>query len=345
MLNRSAIVAEAHVGLRLDLFLARYFSAAEEMAGWSRSAMQKMVAEGQITLNGRKSKASARLKLNDVIAIHWLPPREISLAPEALALDILYEDEDIIVVNKAPGMIVHPAAGRRSGTLVNALLYHCPNLAGIGGERRPGIVHRLDKDTSGVMVVAKHGQAFHHLAMQFKERRVRKEYLAVVWGLVDKKRGIIDRPIGRHRSDRKRMSSLHYLPRVRESATEWQIEDSFRVGSSGGRFAWVTLLRLRPRSGRTHQIRVHLSDQGYPVIGDRIYGRKQASPEKNHQAPAELNHFSRQALHAERLGFAHPRTGREMEFQAPLPPDMRRLLDSLNELRSISEMKKTGKGG
>jgi len=331
--------------MRLDLFLSRPFPGPLERAGLSRSGIQRVIAEGQITLNGRKTKASARLKPNDAVEIRLLPPRETALVPESVPLDILFEDEDCLVVNKPAGMVVHPAAGRQSGTLVNALLHYCPNLQGIGGERRPGIVHRLDKDTSGVMVVAKHDRAFHQLAQQFKERRVRKEYLAFVWGLVDQQKGSIDRPIGRHRSDRKRMSSLRSRPRLREALTEWQVENAFRVEPAGERSFLVTLLRLKPHSGRTHQIRVHLADQGYPVVGDRIYGRKRYGPGGNREPLPGVTDFPRQALHAERLGFSHPRTGAPVAFYAPLPLDMQRLLDSLREWHSISERRKMGKGG
>ncbi len=345
MSMRLAIVDRKHVGMRLDLFLTRHFSSARQRERWSRSGVQRLIAEGQVTLNGRKTKPSVRLKPNDLVEIQRLPPRESALAPEPHPLDILYEDEDCIVVNKAAGMVVHPAAGRRSGTLVNALLHHCPRLQGIGGERRPGIVHRLDKDTSGVMVVAKHEQAFYHIALQFKERRVRKEYLALVWGLVDRPQGVIGRPIGRHRSDRKRMSSLYPLPRSRKAVTEWQVEDSFKVGTAQDRYSWVTLLRLKPYSGRTHQIRVHLADEGYPVLGDRIYGRKRRGLGRNVAGLPGLTDFPRQALHAERLGFVHPRTGVALDFYAPLPLDMQRLLDILRERQSTSEWRKVGKGG
>lgn len=343
MLNRWAVDKE-HAGMRLDLFLAGRFHGASRTEGWSRSAVQRMIAEGQITLNGQRPKPSTRLKADDWVGVEWVAPRESALAPEALALDILYEDEDCVVINKAAGMVVHPAAGRRSGTLVNALLSHCPNLRGIGGERRPGIVHRLDRDTSGVMVVAKHEQAFRHLARQFKERRVVKEYLALVWGLVRPEKGVIDRPIGRHRSDRKRMSSLYALPRSREAVTEWQVEDSFQVAAAG-RDGWVTLLRLRPRSGRTHQIRVHLADQGYPVVGDRLYGRRPAVGGSGWAGPPALVDFPRQALHAARLNIIHPRTDAVVDFTAPLPPDMQGLLEALREWQAAGQRKKARQGG
>ncbi len=343
---RLAISDRNHVGMRLDLFLARGLrNGASRTGEWSRSGIQRMIAEGQVTVNGEKAKPSARLRLHDRIEVRWRPPRETSLAPEALPLDILYEDDDCIVLNKAAGMVVHPAAGRRTGTLVNALLSRFPNLQGIGGERRPGIVHRLDKDTSGVMVVAKHEQAFHHIALQFKQRRVFKEYLALVWGLVRPEKGAIHRPIGRHRSDRKRMSSRYFLPRRREALTEWQVEESFLLDAGGGGDRWVTLLRLRPHSGRTHQIRVHLADEGFPVIGDRLYGRATAVRSLKPPMPSELADFHRQALHAARLGFAHPHTNTTIQFSAPMPADMQGLLQVLRKWRSTVERKKIGEGG
>jgi len=295
-----------------------------------------MIVAGQVRLNGRRTKPGVRLKARDLVEIQWLPPREASLVPEPLSLDILYEDEDLIVVNKAPGMVVHPAGGVARGTLVNALLHHCPDLQGIGGERRPGIVHRLDKDTSGVMVVAKSAQAFHRIALQFRERQVRKEYLALVWGKMQGEKGEVDRPIGRHRSDRKRMSSLYSVSRWRAAVTEWRQEALFKVGSHGEHFSWITLLRLRPRTGRTHQIRVHLADQGHPVVGDRVYGPKRQALVKSHVERSRLIDFPRQALHAERLGFLHPRTGATLEFRAPLARDMSELLDHLRRWNDAS---------
>ncbi len=330
--------------MRLDLFLTHHFLGPSQMEGMSRAGIQKMIVGGQVTLNGQRTKPGTRLKSSDLVEIQWLPPRDTALVPEALPLDILYEDEDCIVVNKAPGMVVHPAAGKQSGTLVNALLYHCTDLQGIGGERRPGIVHRLDKETSGVMVIAKHGQAFHQIALQFKERRVSKEYLALVWGRVKSEKGMIVRPIGRHRRDRKKMSSIHSLSRLREAVTEWQVEDYFKIGPLGNRFSWVTLLRLKPRTGRTHQIRVHLADQGYPVVGDKVYGRRRQDLAKDHVGVQGLTEFPRQALHAERLRISHPRTGMSLEFNAPLPPDMQRLLDCLREWHAGGEVRKEEKG-
>jgi 23S rRNA pseudouridine1911/1915/1917 synthase len=302
-----------------------------EGEGFSRSGIQKLIAEGQITLNGKPAKASARLKTNDLVAIRTLPPKKSTLVAEPIALKVIYEDDDCIVINKAPGIVVHPAAGRTTGTLVNAILYHCPDLQGIGGESRPGIVHRLDKDTSGVMIIAKRMPAFQQLARQFKERRVRKEYLAVVVGKPRDEHGIIDRPIGRHRSDRKRMSSLHALARKREAVTEWQVEKSFRRINEAGEFSWLSLLRLKPLTGRTHQIRVHLADLGYPLVGDRLYGRRRPRVAVKNARLSSVDLFPRQALHAERLSLFHPRTGALMEFHAPLAEDLACLLRTLEE--------------
>jgi 23S rRNA pseudouridine1911/1915/1917 synthase len=328
---RKKVVDPHSAGMRLDLFLARCSPPAMEGEGVSRSAIQKLIADGQITLNGNPAKASARLKANDLVALKALPPKKPTLAAEPIELDVLYEDDDCIVINKPPGIAVHPAAGRTAGTLVNAILYHCPDLREIGGECRPGIVHRLDKDTSGVMIVAKSMSALQQLARQFKERRVKKEYLALVLGKLKDERGIIDQPIGRHRSDRKRMSSLHALARKREAVTEWSVEKCFRHENEAQAFDWVSLLRLTPRTGRTHQIRVHLAELGHPVIGDKVYGRKRPHPRLKSAHVSSLDSFSRQALHAERLSLFHPRTGAPMEFYAPLAKDIERLLKTLED--------------
>lgn len=319
-------VDESAAGMRLDLFLARQFMAGTTpRLGLSRAAIQKLIAEGQITLNNAVTKASARVKSDDLIDICFLPPRETGLRAEALPLDILYEDSDCIVVNKAPGIVVHPAAGRSSGTLVNALLHHCADLDGVGGERRPGIVHRLDKDTSGVMVVAKNMRAFHQLVDQFKNRTVEKEYIALVWGGMRADRGTIDRAIGRHRSDRKRMSSIHMGGRAREAITEWWVEERFSFDRKSTPVRAVTLLRLRPRTGRTHQLRVHLADMGNPLIGDKIYGRKR----NGNAVGSRIDSFPRQALHAEKLTLVIGKNLRRMQFVAPLPNDLEKLLQCL----------------
>lgn len=324
---QKTVVDPRSAGIRLDLFLTRCLANVKNAEGFSRSGIQKLIAEGQITLNGKLARASARLKTNDLVAIKTLPLKKPTLMAEPIALNVIYEDDDCVVINKAPGIVVHPAAGINTGTLVNAILFHCPDLQGIGGESRPGIVHRLDKDTSGVMIIAKSATAFHQLARQFKERRVKKEYVALVFGKPKDRHGIIDRPIGRHRSDRKRMSSIHAMAKKREAITEWAVERSFRRKPATLSSSWVSLLRLMPKTGRTHQIRVHLADMGYPVVGDKVYGRKRSNPTaKNIDS---FDSFSRQALHAERLSLLHPRSGTPMEFFAPLAEDIQKLLQTL----------------
>jgi len=327
--NRQLLVDAQSAGSRLDLFLVACLRSPTNAAGFSRAQIQRLIDEGQITLNSAKTKSSVRLRVNDRVDIALLPPRDGEVRSEALPLAVLYQDSDCIVINKAPGMTVHPAAGHWTGTLVNALLYHCPNIEGIGGVRRPGIVHRLDKDTSGVMVIAKNELAYQSLVQQFKERRVEKEYLALAWGRVPKARGVIDRRIGRHRSDRKKMSSVHFLNRAREAVTEWTVEQRFAIGSGVTASGFATLLRLRPHTGRTHQIRVHLADFGFPIVGDRIYGRKRRMGATESLKGALIESFPRQALHAEKLVFRLPRDGRCMEFVAPLAEDLSDLLRAL----------------
>jgi 23S rRNA pseudouridine1911/1915/1917 synthase len=320
------VVQSRDVGSRLDLFLTRSRVSNDEAMPPSRSMVQKMIADGKIKLNGRPAKPSSRLRYRDRVEVEWSPSRETPLEPEEIPLEILYEDAECIVINKPPGMVVHPAAGNPRGTLVQALLHHCPDLQRAGGSGRPGIVHRLDKDTSGVIVTAKNERALERLAAQFKERTVMKEYLALVWGKVRPDAGVINRPIGRHRSERKKMSSLHALPHAREAITHWKVEERFELPDRGGRLSQLTLLRLLPRTGRTHQLRVHLADQGFPIVGDRIYAPR--TLRKIVQLPIEIS-IARQALHAERLIFKNPRSGALVDVRAPLPSDMRALLDRL----------------
>jgi 23S rRNA pseudouridine1911/1915/1917 synthase len=323
-MNQLAIDQES-AGMRLDLFLTRHPPEGASPAVWTRSVVQSMIAEGWVTLNGRRTKASVRLKNADSVEVKFPAVADAELAAEPIDISIIYEDDDMAAVNKAPGVIVHPAAGVRSGTLVNAILYRWPALRDLSGDGRPGIVHRLDKDTSGVIVIAKNASALRDLAAQFKERRVRKEYLAIVWGGVRGAEGVIDRPIGRHRVDRKRMSSVASLATRRGAVTGWKVEERFvQPGDPHSRPA-ATLLRLFPYTGRTHQIRVHLADQGTPVVGDRLYGRRPAWTQKS-ALGLELARFPRQALHAERLELTHPRTGVKIEMAAALHNDMVELL-------------------
>jgi 23S rRNA pseudouridine1911/1915/1917 synthase len=329
MSSQRMLVDAAEAGSRLDLFLARRALHHSSLRGLSRSEIQRLIFEGQVTLNSNRAKSSARVKTNDVVELQTLPPRKTAIEAEELPLRILFEDDDCIVINKAPGIIVHPAGGQRNGTLVNALLHHCPMIEGIGGERRPGIVHRLDKDTSGAMIVAKNAAAFQELARQFKDRSVIKEYLALVWGRVEPETGVIDRPIGRHRSDRKKMSSVRALSRRREAVTTWRAEKYFSIPGSTPAYSTLTLLRLRPRTGRTHQIRVHLADLGFPVVGDKVYGHKRKKSSMRHTTGSRVDLFPRQVLHAERLAINHPRSGQPMNFYAPLPDDIQNLLREL----------------
>ena len=327
-------IDESAAGMRLDVYLAHELAASEARPGFSRAEIQRLILEGQITLNDVKTKPSVRLRAKDCVIIRCLPPREIDVQAEALPLDILHEDADYLVINKAPGMVVHPAAGQPTGTLVNALLHHCPDLAGIGGERRPGIVHRLDKETSGVMVVAKNMFAFQKLAAQFKNRSIGKEYLALAWGDVKPDEGHIDRPIGRHRSDRKRMSSLHFINKSRQAQTEWRVEERFQVAGGNRVHGALTLLRLRPRTGRTHQLRVHLADMGHPIVGDKIYGYKRKTQARAGAIDPIVEGFPRQALHAERLFLNDVRNGGRLEFIAPLTDDIVALLRYLRSYRN-----------
>lgn len=288
-------------GLRADVYLAAEL-------GLSRANIQKLIAAEQILLPGRKLKANLKVKSGDAFFLLPQEPVPLDLTPENLPLDIIYEDEDVVVLNKARGMVVHPAAGNYSGTLVNALLYHCKNLSGINGVIRPGIVHRLDKDTSGIMIVAKNDAAHISLSEQIRDKVARREYLAVVRGNVKTDSGTIDTLLARDVKDRKRMSVVQ--ENGRRAITDYEVVE---------RFGKYTVVRCRLRTGRTHQIRVHLEYLGYPVVGDPKY-----SPRKTPFA------IQGQALHSEKLTFIHPRTGEEMEFTAPLPQDMQKIITRLH---------------
>ncbi len=310
-------IAEKARGKRFDQFLS------ESDLNLSRSQAKKLIETEAILLNQRPTKPSHHLRAGD-LASGTIPAAEpLSLEPEPFPLSILFEDSSIIVVDKPAGMVVHPAAGNPSGTLVNALLYHCTDLSGINGVLRPGIVHRLDKDTSGVMVVAKGDEAYHHLARQFKNRVVQKIYLAIAQGEIEGKEGMIEAPIGRHQTERKRMST--HTRKGRAAITRWKVIE------------WLngfTLLEILPQTGRTHQIRVHLSSIGYPILGDPVYGKKNRDGSIQDSVLRECaKRMGRQALHAHRLGFVHPRTGERVDFVAPVPKDFEEVLDCLEARR------------
>ena len=329
IVSQRAVVGEKASGMRLDVFLSQHLVEEFKCYGWTRSRMQKLIEEGVITVNGAPTRSSRRLKPSDSVEFRRIPNVETKLRAEDVLLDIIYEDRDCVVINKAPGMVVHPAAGSASGTLVNALLHHCPELQEIGAEGRPGIVHRLDKDTSGVMIVAKNHRALQMLAQQFKDRTARKEYLALVWGKFERDSGIIDRPIGRHRSQRKKMSSRFAYSKTREALTEWNVEKGFELKTGSRSTGWVSLCRLWPKTGRTHQIRVHLAELGHPVVGDKVYGRHPKPDLKNSSITALLYKFPRQALHAEKLEITHPTSSRRIEFEAALYTDIHEVVKEL----------------
>jgi len=324
-------VDTAATGQRLDVFVAGCCAEAQPVIPMSRAGVRRLIDAGHITVNGERAKASLRLKARDNVVIRMPEVRDVGLIGEALPLSILYEDEDVLVVNKAAGMVVHPAAGCASGTLVNAVLHHCPAIAGIGGERRPGIVHRLDKDTSGVMVVAKNDFSMRSLMDQFKSRTVHKEYLALVYGTMAGERGEIDRAVGRHRTDRKRMSSLRVTGKSRQAKTQWAVEERYSIAITARDLAWYCLIRLTPQTGRTHQIRVHLADTGHPLVGDRVYGRRHSDATGDDKVGGRVTGFPSHALHAEKLLFDHVRSGVRMCFIAPLPDDMSGLIDDLRK--------------
>lgn len=287
------LVPSTDAGTRLDLFLAR------EHPGLSRSRLQSLIKGGHILLDDRIAKPSEKLRTAQTVTLHESPATPTDNAPEDIALEILFEDPDLIVLNKPPGMVVHPAAGNREHTLVNALLHHCAGLSTIGGEQRPGIVHRLDKETSGCIVVAKNDDAHRALAAQFGSREVRKIYLALVRGHLRNQSGLIENNIGRHPVQRRQMTVTD-APRSRHARTAYRVTREFPEGS---------LVECTLHTGRTHQIRVHLKHLGHPILGDAVYGTRGGYP--------------RQMLHAWQLGFTHPRTGQALHFEAPLPADFR----------------------
>ena len=301
-------VPEESSGTRLDQFLVSM------LGGMSRSHVQRLIKEGHVQVAGKSGKPNQPVKLDQEISVDVPEPTDPTPQAEEIPLPILYQDSDLIVVDKPAGMVVHPAAGHASGTLVNALLHHVTDLSGIGGERRPGIVHRLDRGTSGLMVVAKNDAAHEELARQFSEREIEKEYLALVWGLLNAHRRI-DAPIGRDPSNRKKMSTR--ARRSREAVTRIVRAEPFKA---------VTMVQVAILTGRTHQIRVHLSAIGHPIVGDAEYGGVHRRVAGDTRA---VTHLDRPFLHAAHLVFKHPEDGRRMEFFSDLPADLQRVIDEL----------------
>jgi len=301
----TVFVDESDTGKRLDIVIASVIS------DCSRSYAAKLIIEGHIHVQGENKKPGYKVKVGEEIDGRIPSPIPAVFEPEPIEIDILYEDEHLIVINKRAGIVVHPAPGHYSGTLVNALLHHCPDIGTISGEIRPGIVHRLDKDTSGTLVIAKYSAVHDNLSAQFKARKIKKEYLALVHGEMKSDSGSINLPIGRHPVHRKRMSTKS--KKGREAQTLWEVSE---------RFSGATFIKLNLKTGRTHQIRVHCAAINHPIIGDPVYSTRKAG--KNLQ-----NKAARQMLHAWRLKFFHPALQKEMSFESPIPQDMEELIKAL----------------
>lgn len=301
--------------MRLDLFISR------ELPGETRAAVQRLIETGNVLVDGKQVKASLKLKGAEHISVDIPPLQAAEPLPEAIPLEVLYEDSDLIVINKQAGMVVHPGAGNSSGTLVNALLAHCTDLSGIGGELRPGIVHRLDKDTSGVLVAAKNDRAHQSLSSQFSVHSIKRIYQALVYGSPAEDAGKIEGVIGRHPTERLRQSGK--ARHGKHAVTRWRVKE---------RYGRISLVELRLETGRTHQIRVHLTESGFPLLGDQLYldgGRINNLPDT--QLRGMINRLGRQALHARTLGFIHPSSGEYMEFTTDLPEDMAALIAYLRQ--------------
>jgi 23S rRNA pseudouridine1911/1915/1917 synthase len=308
-------VTAPEAGARLDQFLTL-------QSGWSRARLQKLLKESLVLVNNRPRPASYKVRTDDGVVVTVPKPSPSHLAPEALPLTILFEDQDILVVNKPPGLVVHPGAGHRDGTLLNALVHHCPDLLDIGEVSRPGLVHRLDKDTSGLLVVAKTGLAHAALVAQFQVHAITKIYQALVWGRLPETQGRIEKEVGRHPTARQKMSV--HARRGKPAVTFWKVIKEYPGP--------LTLVQLSPQTGRTHQLRVHLASEGHPVLGDATYGGG-VSRLTGHPALTGLKGLvHRQLLHAWRLGITHPRTGEPLTWEAPLPEDFQAAFEFLEEL-------------
>ena len=299
-MTRELTAATEHAGVRLDAFLSAD-------GALTRSQAARLIAEGRVRVNGKPAAKSARLSGGETVTVDVSQLRETTLPPQDIPLDVVYEDDDVIVVNKPTGLVVHPAPGHPDGTLVNALLHHCgDSLSGIGGEKRPGIVHRIDRDTSGLIIAAKNDAAHLALSAQLKDHSLSRTYECLVTGNMKQDSGTVDAPIGRSSADRKKMA---VVPTGRRAVTHWEVV---------ARYPGVTHLRCRLETGRTHQIRVHMAYIGHPILGDTVYGAKKPVPG-----------LTGQCLHATGLRFVHPRTGEPVELHCPLPPEFTAMLQKL----------------
>jgi 23S rRNA pseudouridine1911/1915/1917 synthase len=310
---RNILVQFLEAGQRLDTFLAN-------KTGITRSQLKKLIEKGNVLVHGKLENQNYKVKLEDLISLNIPEEKTDKFIPEPILLDILYKDDYLVAVNKPAGMVVYPSAGHSHGTLMNALYYHCRKLANVGGPLRPGVVHRLDKDTSGVMVIALNDEAYYKLIEQFRQKTINKKYIALVYKNLNKDEGEISLRIGRSLSDRKKMSTR--VKKGKEAVTIWRVME---------RFGNATLIEIKLRTGRTHQIRVHFASMGHPVLGDITYGKKVEIEVKGRKKIS----FPRQMLHAELLGFIHPVTGKYLEFLAPVPEDMS---EKIKELRSLKEI-------
>ncbi|HEX8411779.1 MAG TPA: RluA family pseudouridine synthase [Thermoanaerobaculia bacterium] len=310
--TRETIVGDLQNGLRLDRALGELFS------DYSRNFLANLVTEGHVFLDGVPAKKSSqRVETGQKVSIEVPPPAPSTIGSQDLPLTVLYEDSDVVVIDKPAGLVVHPSAGHADQTLVNALLFHVKDLSGVGGELRPGIVHRLDKDTSGVMVIAKHDDAHRKITGAWNSDRVRKEYVALVYGTPSSDRGTVEAPIGRDPRDRKRMA---VVADGRNAITDYELAERLR---------YVSLLRCRLRTGRTHQIRVHMKHLGHPIVGDPLYSGPQWRGIPDKRAQKLLSSLTRQMLHAARITFEHPRTGAAVTFEAKLPADFAGVLEAM----------------
>lgn len=320
--SRTLVFAVERSIERLDIFLGG------ELPGVSRAQIKRLIDDGLIQVNGAQAKAATRLRGGEEISIRWMPPQTSKALSEAIPLRVLYEDSDLIVIDKPAGMVVHPAAGHSGGTLVNALLHHCQDLSGIGGELRPGIVHRLDKDTSGVMVATKNDATHVALAQQFKQHTINRRYLGLLHGLLTPMSGRIESAIGRHPDHRLKISSASRQPK--EAITHWRVLELFEADR-------LSLVELRLETGRTHQIRVHFSERNLPLVHDPLYGGRARTAALTDTRLRKLaQQLPGQALHARLLGFVHPRRQQYLEFSSEPPAALAELLGYLHHKYQVA---------